>query len=304
MIGPETRQIADERLDELGLTVSFGEHVLEADEFTSTSIEARVDDLHAAFADDRVDAVLTVIGGYNSHQLLPHLDWDLIGDRPKILCGYSDITALQNAIFARAGIVTYSGPHYSTFGMREHFEDNLRWFVECLFRDDEMRVAPAATWSDDLAWFLDQDDRHIRTNEGWWPLNDGAGAGTLIGGNASTLQLLNGTEWAPSLAGSVLFLEDDLEAQPHHFDRWLTAMLQQPGAHEIAGLVIGRFQFGSNVTRQLLEKVVARHTALQGVPVLANVDVGHTNPMLTFPIGGQVNVSVQGAQSELTITRH
>ena len=98
--------------------------------------------------------------------------------------------------------------------MREHFDDNLRWFAECLFRDDEMRVAPAATWSDDLAWFLNQDDRHIRTNEGWWPLNYGAGTGTLIGGNASTLQLLNGTEWAPPLAGSVLFLEDDLEASP------------------------------------------------------------------------------------------
>lgn len=190
-----------------------------------------------------------MIGGFNSHQLLPHLDWQLIGDRPKILCGYSDITALHNAIFARTGMVIYSGPHYSTFGMREHFDDTLRRFVECLFQDDEMDVVPAATWSDDLAWFLDQDDRHLRTNEGWWPLNDGSGAGTLIGGNASTLQLLNGTQWAPPLAGS-------------------------------------------------------DHAALDDVPVLANVDFGHTNRMMTFPIGGHVTVSVGGARSELTITRH
>jgi len=74
MIGPETRRIADERLAELGLTVSFGEHVLEADDLMFTSIEARVEDLHDAFGDDQVDGILTVIGGYNSHQLLPHLD--------------------------------------------------------------------------------------------------------------------------------------------------------------------------------------------------------------------------------------
>ncbi|MFO7960414.1 MAG: LD-carboxypeptidase [Nitriliruptoraceae bacterium] len=303
MISQDTRRIADERLDELGLTVSFGEHVLDTDDFTSSSIGSRVEDLHDAFADDRVDAILTVIGGFNSHQLLPYLDFDLIGSRPKILCGYSDITALQNAIFARTGLVTYSGLHYSTFGMRDHFDDNLRWFVECLFSDDEMHVAPAATWSDD-EWFLDQDDRDIRTNEGWWSLNDGAGAGTLIGGNASTVQLLNGTAWSPPLAGSVLFLEDDAEAQPHGFDRWLTAMLQQPGAAEIAGLVIGRFQLGSNMTRRHLGQIVGRHAVLDDVPVLANVDFGHTNPMLTFPIGGHVAVTVDGDRATLTIARH
>ena len=304
MIGAETRRIADERLGELGLTTSFGEHVLEADDFTSASIEARVADLHDAFADEHVDGILTVIGGFNSHQLLPHLDWQLIGDRPKIVCGYSDITALQNAIFARTGVVTYSGPHYSTFGMREHFDDNLRWFVECLFHDDEMHVTPAATWSDDLAWFLDQDDRQIRDNAGWWPLNEGSGAGTLLGGNASTFQLLNGTQWAPPIAGAVLFLEDDLEAQPHHFDRWLTAMLQQPDANNIAGLIIGRFQDDSNMTRPLLEQIVGHQPALDNVPILANVDFGHTNPIMTFPIGGRVSVRVAEDRSALSFTDH
>ncbi len=81
-------------------------------------------------------------------------------------------------------------------------------------------------------------------------------------------------------------------------------MLQQPGADGIAGLIIGRFQDDSNMTRQLLEQIVAHQPALTDVPVLANVDVGHTNPMLTFPVGGQVTVAVEEGRSQLTITRH
>lgn len=79
-------------------------------------------DLPEAFADDSVAAILTVIGGYNASELLPRLDWNLIAAHPKVFCGYSHITALWNAILARTGLVTYSGPHWSTFGMREHFE--------------------------------------------------------------------------------------------------------------------------------------------------------------------------------------
>ncbi|MFI6792971.1 LD-carboxypeptidase [Nonomuraea sp. NPDC050383] len=103
-------------------------------------------------------AVLTVIGGYNSNELLPFLDWELIRAHPKILCGYSDITALQNAILARAGLATYSGPHWSTFGMRDHFEQTLRWFTSVMFDTAPVTLTPASHWSDDL-WFLDQGRR-------------------------------------------------------------------------------------------------------------------------------------------------
>ena len=106
-------------------------------------------------ADPDVAAVLTVIGGFNSNELLPYLDWDLIAANPKVLCGFSDITALQNAILARTGLVTYSGPHWSSFGMRDHFEQTLAWFTQALFTDEPVHLDPAASWTDDL-WFLDQ----------------------------------------------------------------------------------------------------------------------------------------------------
>lgn len=89
-------------------TLTYGDHVDEMDNFHSSSIASRVADLHAAFADPAVRGILTVIGGFKSNELLPHLDWELIARKPKMFCGYSDITALQNAILARSGLITYS----------------------------------------------------------------------------------------------------------------------------------------------------------------------------------------------------
>ena len=154
-------------------------HVDERDDFESSSVASRVADLHAAFADPEVAGILTVLGGFNSNQLLPHLDWDLIAANPKIFCGYSDITAVQNAILARAGLVTYSGPHWSSFGMRDHFEQTLSWFTEALFGDGPSHLRPAPEWTDDL-WFLDQDNRTVRAGEGWWPLAPGQAAGRVV----------------------------------------------------------------------------------------------------------------------------
>ncbi len=164
-VSADVRAIADARLHALGLRVSFGRHVEERDTFNSASISSRCHDLHEAFADDSVDAILTVLGGFNANQLLDHLDWDLIAAHPKIFCGYSDITALSNAMVARSGLVTYSGPHYASFGMRDHFDQTLAWFEACLFHPNAITLEPAQEWSND-AWFRDQDDRRVEPNEG------------------------------------------------------------------------------------------------------------------------------------------
>src|SRR5450631_2573541 len=89
IIPKDQREISSERLESLGLKISYGRHIEESDDFKSTSIASRISDLHEAFADKSVDAVLTVIGGFNVNQLLKHLDYDLIRNNPKILCGYS-----------------------------------------------------------------------------------------------------------------------------------------------------------------------------------------------------------------------
>lgn len=113
--GFEANVAAKEKLEALGFRLSFSEHYFENDIFDSAPIASRVEDLEAAFADETVDAILTTIGGFNCNELLPYLDFDLIAQNPKIFCGYSDTTALLNAIYAETGMQTYMGPAYSSF---------------------------------------------------------------------------------------------------------------------------------------------------------------------------------------------
>lgn len=293
----------DERFAAMGLTLTFGEHVDEDDQFRSSSIEHRVADLHAAFADPSVAGIITVIGGFNSNELLPYLDFDLIAAHPKVFCGYSDITALQNAILARTGLITYSGPHWSSWGMRDHFEPTGDWFRAAVTTEDPIAVEPATAWTDD-AWFADQDTRTPVPNAGWRSLRPGQTSGRIVGGNLCTLNLLQGTANLPSLDGALLFLEDDFESNTVAFARDLTSLLQQPGADGVTGLVLGRFQEASAVTWEALDEIVARQPALAGKPVLAGVDFGHTSPLLTFPVGGTADLAVGPDDASLTITRH
>jgi muramoyltetrapeptide carboxypeptidase LdcA involved in peptidoglycan recycling len=303
MIGDQVREIANRRLGGLGLTVTFGRHVEERDVFLSSSVASRVEDLHEAFADPEVAGILSVIGGYNSNGLLRSSDWALIGRNPKVICGYSDITALSGAMLRRCGLVTYSGPHYSTFGQKLHAEYTVESFQDCLMRDEPYQVEPSAQWSDD-AWYLEQEDRTLVPNTGYLVLREGEAEGQIVGGNLCTLNLLQGTEYMPSLKGAILFVEDDFESHPETFDRDLQSLLHQPGVEEVGGLVIGRFQRESHMTDELLAAIVASKHELRSMPVVGNADFGHTDPKLTFPIGGMARIAAGRDGAQIEILRH
>jgi muramoyltetrapeptide carboxypeptidase len=291
--------VIERRFEDMGLRLTYGDHVDERDEFDSSPISSRVEDLHAAFADPSVAGIITVIGGFNSNELLPYIDWDLIAAHPKVFCGYSDISALQNAMLAKTGLVTYSGPHWSSFGMRDHFEPTGEWFRKAVFDDRPIALEPAEAWTDDL-WFADQDARTVRPNDGWWQMNPGRATGRVVGGNLCTLNLLPGTGYMPSLDGAVLFVEDDAASDVPAFARELTSLLQLPDAAGVQGLVIGRFQVASGMTRDLLTQIVERQPVLASVPVVANVDFGHTSPLATIPLGGTASVEV-GDRTSITL---
>jgi len=299
----ELKKLATKRLEELGLVVSFGKHVNEIDEFNSSSIESRIEDLHDAFRDPTIKLVITVIGGFNSNQLLQYLDYRLIKENPKILCGYSDITTLSNSIYAKTGLVTYSGPHYFSFGDKQGFDYTLEYFKKCLFSDLPFHVEPSERWSDDK-WANDQENRNFIRNDGYWVINEGTARGKIVGGNLCTLNLLQGTEYMPSLEDCILFLEDDYESLPHTFDRDLQSLIHQPGFEKARGLVIGRFQIESKMTRELLMKIMRTKKELEGIPIIANADFGHTTPQITFPIGGTVRMLAQSKNIELEISEH
>jgi len=302
-INEELKQIATKRFEELGLKLSFGNNVSEMDEFSSSLIKSRIRDLHDAFEDDEIKLVITVIGGFNSNQLLSYIDYDIIKSNPKILCGYSDITALQNAIYAKTGLVTYSGPAFFSFGDKKGFDYTLDYFKKCLFSESSFAINPAKEWSNDK-WANNQENRNFVKSEGFWSLNEGEATGNIVGGNQCTLNLLQGTEFMPNIKDSILFLEDDYEVQVATFDRDLQSIIHQPGFDKVRGIVIGRFEPESKMTKELLTKIIKTKKELKNIPVIGNVDFGHTTPMITFPIGGTAKISCESSEVTLEIIKH
>ena len=292
IISTSLRSIANKRLSDLGFKLSFGKNVEEIDEFNSSSIKSRVSDLHEAFTDSKVKAIFAVIGGFNCNQLLEYIDWDIIRKNPKIFIGYSDTTALQNAIFTKTGLVTYSGPAWSTFGQKLYFNYTLEYFKKCLMSEDKFIIKPSEDWTDD-AWYKNQNKRNVMKNDGWFIINKGEASGTLLGANLCTFNLLQGTGYMPDLNDSILFLEDDEESKAMHFDRDLQSLIHQPSFKSVRGIVIGRFQKASNITKEKLAKIIKGKKELKNIPVIGNVDFGHTSPIITFPIGGKVAINTK-----------
>jgi muramoyltetrapeptide carboxypeptidase LdcA involved in peptidoglycan recycling len=303
IIRADSEKIAISALKRLGLEVEYGKYTKESDEFASSSIKSRVEDLNWAFNNRRIKGILAVIGGFNSNQLLKYLDYKLIKENPKIFCGYSDITALSNAIYAKTGLITYSGPHFSTFGMKLGSEFTAEYFQKCLMSSKPFEVKAAKEWSDD-PWYRDQYDRKFIKNDGYTVINQGEAEGTIIGGNLCTLNLLQGTQYMPSIKNSILFLEDDEETHPPTFDRDLQSLIHQPNFEMVKGLVIGRFQKASGMTTQLLKKIIETKEELKGIPVISGADFGHTTPQITFPIGGTAKITATKNSVHMKITNH
>jgi len=302
-ISDNLKEIAKNRFAELGLKLTFGKNVMEIDDFNSSSIMSRVEDLHEAFKDKKVKAIITVIGGYNSIEILPHLDYYLIENNPKILCGYSDITALSNAIHAKTGLITYSGPHFFDFGDKKGFDYTLDYFKKCLMSNKNFSINPSEKWSDDK-WGKDQENRNFVVNNGFRIINKGECSGKLIGGNLCTLQLLQGTKYWPDLKDSVLFIEDDSESYIDTFSRDLSSLSMNKYFAGVKGIIIGRFQNASEVDLDLLEKKIKSNIYLSKIPIIANVDFGHTTPRLTLPVGGEIKMDVKENEVKLSVETH
>lgn len=303
--GPAGRfvaELATRRLEELGLSVSFGANVRVSDMFWSAPGKLRAEDLIDAYSDPSVDGIMSVIGGFTSNEILPHLDFDVIAEHPKFLCGNSDVSALANAVYAKTGQVVYVGPHWSTLGMRDFGEVTRDAFVQAAFTDGPIVWEPGDWYTDD-DWFINQDGRVQEPDDGWWVIQEGRAEGIALGSNLGTLGLLSGTEFMPSLNDAVLFAEVTGKYTVMDFRRELVSLLQAPDGHGIEGLVIGRFQTASRVTRVMVEEMVASIPELRGKPVVANASFGHTNPLLTFPVGGRVDVSVEGGEASISFPR-
>ena len=261
-------------LEQHGLYVTFSKHSREIDDWNSSSIQSRVEDIHEAFLDDNVKAILTAIGGFNVNQILAHIDYEIIRQHPKIICGYSDITALLSAVYAKTGLITYHGAHFSTFGFDMEAEYTQKAFFDCVMKQEKLLIKPS------------------QAAKQYTVIQQGVCEGTIIGGNLCTLNLLQGTQFMPQADEIVLFVEDDNimgDYFIYEFDRNFQSLLQAYGTDKIKGVVFGRFDDSCKMSSDVAKRIIADKLP-KDIPVIFGVDFGHVFPMITFPIGGRVRM--------------
>jgi muramoyltetrapeptide carboxypeptidase LdcA involved in peptidoglycan recycling len=296
---------ASRRLESMRLRVSFGAHVWECNEHLTASPAHRLADLREAVASASVRAILAVSGGMGATQILDGIDYEQLKAHPKIICGYSDIAHVCNAVLRRAGLVTYYGPNFTSFMMRQGAEYTMAAFHQCLVENSPIEIRPADKWSDD-AWPKDQENRTFHEAEGLWAIHDGAAEGTIVGGSYFCLNMLQGTGFFPSLREAILFLEHPAngKATLMELDGGLRSLSFLPEFSEVHAIVIGRYARSAGVTRENLAALVGGIPALRHLPVIGNCDFGHTTPVLTLPIGGRCKLHVSEGKTSIIFTEH
>lgn len=273
-------------LTDKGFKISFSRNSRMIDEMNSSDVQSRIEDLHEAFLDKNVKAILTCIGGFNVNQILEYIDYSLIENNPKILCGFSDITALLNAIYAKTGLVTYHGPHFSSFGFNNDIEYTYAHFKKCLMKSDNYSIKPSKGAGE------------------YYVIQEGNCEGKIIGGNLCTLNLLQGTEFMPTLKDKILFIEDDNIMGDYfkfEFDRNLQSLIQLEDFQGVRGIVFGRFNNSCGIDVATIKRIVSTKKQLKKIPIIFNVDFGHVLPFITFPIGGSAKIVAKDALVSLEI---
>ena len=245
------------------------------------SDQQRADDLNGMFADDEVDAIFCVRGGYGSGRLLRDLDYQTIADNPKILMGYSDITAILNAIHVKTGMITYHGPIAGDNFSSYTYEQFQRILIEP--RQVTRIAEPPA---------FEQQPGVVERENRLTPIVPGQAEGKLVGGNLSLLVTLIGTPYEPDFDGAILFMEDVSEP-PYSVDRMLTHLWLSGHLGRTAGIVFGKFtDDGYDSNTLSMEQVLRERCEPLGIPTLRGAMIGHIEDQTVVPIGIRARLDV------------
>ena len=274
-------QLSREVMEALGFRVKTGAHFDARRGHLAGSDAARAADLNAAFADDEVRAVIAVRGGSGAARVLPLLDYDTIRANPKVLLGYSDITALHNAILARTGLATFHGPNGT--GSWNRF--NADQFERLFFQRELMEYRNPVEAGDELV------PRRNRTRT----ITGGKARGELVGGNLTVLTALAGSPYLPDFTDRILFLEDVSEA-PYRVDRMLSTLKLMGALDRIAGLIFGQCTDcdpGDGYGSLTLDEIFDDHLKPLGIPAYRGALIGHIREQFILPVGGRVEMDAE-----------
>lgn len=276
-------------LEKLGLKVVRGQHLrAQYGGMAGTDME-RLADLHSMFANPAIKGIWCARGGYGAARLLEQLDYELISKNPKVLMGYSDITALHCAIWQKTGLVSFHGP----VGNSTLTDYTLEQVQAVLFQPQEEHLVNIAE-----AQLVQASADEIYKAGTIVP---GQAEGQLIGGNLSLLASLVGTPYLPDVKGKLVFIED-IGEKPYRIDRMLTTLRQAWPLRDAAGIVLGVFADceASSGSRSLsLQETLKDRLGDLGIPVFYGMSFGHVDNMTTLPIG--VRARLDTANQSLTL---
>jgi muramoyltetrapeptide carboxypeptidase len=224
-----------------------------------------------------VNEVVCYIGGWASPRVLPYLDYDLIARKPKVLLGFSDITALLNAVHKKTGLITFHGPvGGSTF--EPYTLENFRRVV--------MTAEPAGllpTPSKKPNELVDRTNRILK-------ITSGKATGPLIGGNLTMIASLMGTPYQPDTTNAIVFLED-VHEEPYRIDRMLTTLALGGMFDKAAGIIFGRCSdCGIKGPSFSLEEILRDRFGALPIPALSGLSFGHIEQKLVLPVGARATL--------------
>jgi muramoyltetrapeptide carboxypeptidase len=273
--------VVKESFEAMGLRVKIGPHVLGRYGPMAGRDEERAGDLNAMFRDPQVRAVVCVRGGMGSSRILPLIDYDAIRRDPKILLGYSDITALHMAVQAKTGLVTFHGP----VGISRWNAFNVRWVRALLFDGATPTLENDRTF--DAAETLVQRDHRTRA------ITPGTARGRLLGGNLTVFTTILGSDYLPSFADRIFFFED-VEEAPYRIDRMITQLKLAGVLRQAKAFVWGTCTDcepgNRNYGTLTIEEILDDHIAPLKVPAWHGAQFGHIDAQFTIPQGIEAEV--------------
>jgi muramoyltetrapeptide carboxypeptidase len=268
-------------LERLGYRAKVGANAEREHGYLAGTDEQRAADLNNFIRDPRVKALFALRGGYGTPRILSLIDYRALRRSPKIISGFSDITALQLAILRRCGLVTFSGPMPAV----EFWKDPDPYTEENFWRllTSKKKLGPLAASELEV-------------------LNEGRASGALLGGNLSLVVNCLGTRFLPSMRGAILVLEEVDEA-PYRVDRMLTQLMNSGIASRLAGLVFGQFtrceQKDPAKPSLTCAEVLRDFASRLKCPVLTNLQYGHVPRKLTIPFG--LSAQIDAARKRISV---
>jgi len=264
----------------LGLVPKLAPHLLDRYGYLAGKDRDRAADINLFFADPEIAAILPIRGDWGCSRILPYLDYEKIRRNPKIIVGFSDLTALTLAINAKTNLVTFHGPN----GLTSWKTVQTDYFRRLLFAAETPTFQNLKDGNDS--------DRLMQVKYRIQTITPGKARGRLIGGNLSVLSTLVGSPYLPDLNGAILFLEEVRE-NIYRVDRWMTHLKLAGVFDRLAGFIFGQCPDclpDADYASLTLEEVVWDHIQPLGIPAWYGAMIGHIEPILTLPIGLEVEI--------------